>query len=215
MSTRNVIIERLFTGKNFNDCLQKMEPAHLRDDLKMEVALVVCEWPDEKVVGLHKRGELDYFVVRVILNQIQSKTSPFFKKYRRICETYIEDTTNSFLGNGEGATIDRHYANISAQVNLADKQVEDQGERLIREQLEDYTLVEINNLYWYDAALIRLYLKHGTFRAIQDATKIPYISCYKNIQKSLETLRMKASMYEGNPVMERNELKYKPCRERK
>jgi hypothetical protein len=65
-------------------------------------------------------------------------------------------------------------------------------ERLIREELEDYTIEQIDSLYWYDAEMIKMYLKHGTYRAIMAETNIPYISCYKNIQKSLETLRQKA-----------------------
>ena len=81
--TRNQIIEDLFVGKNFNDCISKMEPSHLREDLKMEVISIVCEWPEEKVIKLYKDGVLDFFVVRVIINQVQSKKSPFFKKYRK------------------------------------------------------------------------------------------------------------------------------------
>lgn len=81
--TRNQIIENLFTGKNFCDCIAKMEPRHLQDDLKMEVISIVCEWPDEKILGLYERRELDFYVARVIINQIKSNTSPFAKKYRR------------------------------------------------------------------------------------------------------------------------------------
>jgi hypothetical protein len=46
--TRNQIIENLFTGTNFNDCICKMEPQHLQQDLKMEVISIVCEWPGRK-----------------------------------------------------------------------------------------------------------------------------------------------------------------------
>lgn len=81
--TREKIIEQLFTGKNFNDCLSKMEPDHLREDLRQEVALVVCEWPDEKVIGLWERKELEFYVVRVILNMIKSNSSKFYRMYRQ------------------------------------------------------------------------------------------------------------------------------------
>jgi hypothetical protein len=36
-----------------------MEPAHLRDDLKMEVIAIVLEWPDQKVIQLHEQGDLN------------------------------------------------------------------------------------------------------------------------------------------------------------
>jgi hypothetical protein len=37
------IIEQLYLSKNFNDCISKMQPIELQDDLKAEVILVVCE----------------------------------------------------------------------------------------------------------------------------------------------------------------------------
>jgi hypothetical protein len=37
---------------------------------------------DEKIISLNKDGALEFYVVRVILNQVKSKTSPFVRKYR-------------------------------------------------------------------------------------------------------------------------------------
>ena len=79
--TKNEVITNLYNSKNFNDCIGKMEPEYLREDLKSEVLSVVCEWSEEKVIGLHERKELDFYVVRVILNQIKSKTSNLFKGF--------------------------------------------------------------------------------------------------------------------------------------
>lgn len=162
--TKNQVIEALFTGKNFNECLSKMEPAHLRDDLKMEVIAIVCEWPDEKVLTLHRKGELEFFVVRVILNQIQSDTSPFYKKFR------IQTLQ---LTNME---IAEHYGF---------------EERQRKEALEDKVLLEIDNLHWYGAGLVKLYMQKGNYRALEVATGIPYISCYKTIQKSFKEIKSK------------------------
>jgi hypothetical protein len=179
--TRNQIIEGLFNGKNFNDCISKMEPAHLQDDLRMEVISIVCEWPEEKVVGLHLDNALEFYVVRVILNQVKSKTSPFVKKYRN--STYeIKETP---------------------QVN------ENTEERQLKEALEDFALEEIDKLYWYDAEMVRLYLKHGNFRAIEKETGIPFISCYKNIKKSLALLKTKAiEKAQANPLFSKEELRF-------
>ena len=82
MATKNQIIEELYRSKEFNDCIGKMEPEHLRDDLKAEVALILLETPDTKIAGLSEQGNLKFYAVRIILNLIQSKTSTFFKKYR-------------------------------------------------------------------------------------------------------------------------------------
>lgn len=145
-----------------------MEPDYLRDDLKQEVITIVCGWPDEKVLSLHSGRLLEFTVVRVILNQIQSNTSPFFKKYRQITKEITEMKDHPI------------------------EEINEIIERNEREVIEDIALAEIDNLYWYKAEMIKLYKKHGNYRAIEAETKIPYISCYKNIKQSFEELRQKA-----------------------
>lgn len=82
MASKNTIIEELYNSKNFNDCINKMEPDYLRDDLKAEVILVVCEMNDERLAEMYDTKKLIYFVVRIIMNMIKSKTSGFYRKYR-------------------------------------------------------------------------------------------------------------------------------------
>lgn len=182
---KNQIIEALFTGKNFNDVIRKMEPQHLQDDLRMEVIAIVCEWPEEKIVGLHQRKELDFFVVRVILNQIQSNSSPFYKKYRGHVQFFTEYGANTF---GDGNDINKHSQRIGAMVDATNVQ-EDIEARQIREDMEDKALEEIDNLYWYNANLLKLYGQHGSYRALQAATGIPYVSCYHTIRKSIKQVK--------------------------
>jgi hypothetical protein len=160
--TKNQIIEKLFTGKNFCDCISKMEPDHLREDLRMEVILVICELPAEKIHQLHSDKALEFYTVRVILNQIKSKTSPFAKKYRTVTQ---ELNTHDIADN------------IEAE------------ERELREWLEDMAIEEVDRLHWYNKGLIALYIKHGNFRAIETETGIPFGSCYKTIKKSLNQIK--------------------------
>jgi hypothetical protein len=217
--TKNQIIESLFTGKNFNDCITKMEPRHLQDDLKMEVISIVCEWPEEKVIGLYQRKELEFYVVRVILNQVKSNTSPFTRKYRQIKEQYDEAENggqNLDLRQTSFITTSRsEYIKNTICKNVAATQ-EEVRDREIKELLEQIALEEIDRLYWYDAEMLRLYMKLGTFRAIQEHTGIPFISCYKNIQKSLSTLKKKA-FEKAEPIFSKEELSFiqnnKPCRD--
>lgn len=80
---RREIIEQFYLSKNFNDCINKMDPPELRDDLREEVIMVICELPYEKLMQMHSRNELQFFAVRTILNMIKSDTSEFYRKYRR------------------------------------------------------------------------------------------------------------------------------------
>ena len=179
MIDKNSIVSELYSSREFCDCINKMEPAHLRDDLKSEIILILMETEESKLIGLHQRNELKYFTVRIILNQIQSKSSPFYKKFRipvvELNGYEKEDDYNHF-------------------------------DREIKESLEDVALDEINNLHWYNAELLRLYVQLGNFRAIEKLTKIPFISCYKNIKHSLKILKLKAE--EAKPMFTKAEMSF-------
>lgn len=162
---KNEIVEQLFVSREFNDCINKMEPDHLRDDLRAEVALILLETDERKLVEIHKNGGLKFYTVRIIMNLIQSKTSMFYKLYRQ----QVAEITDRFIAGEE----------------------QDFKARAEKEQIEDKAIKEIDNLYWYNEKMIRLYMQYGNYRAIEQVTKIPYSSAYKTIQKSFEEIKQK------------------------
>lgn len=160
------IIETLFLSKNFNDCLSKINPKHLIDDLRQDVILRICELPDEKIQHLHETKTLEFYTVRVILNTINNPNSKFYKDFR---------STSVDIELSECAEFDTFK------------------ERWIKEVKEDKAINEIKNLYWYNKELVELYLKHGNYRAVHAETGIPFPSIYKTIQKSLKEIKCKVS----------------------
>lgn len=187
---KNEIVEQLFTSKEFNDCINKMEPDHLRDDLRAEVALILLETEERKLVEIHRSGGLKYYTARIIVNCIMSKTSPFYKKFRQYYTAI--DIQQDYSGNNyvsEIKRVSRALDKMSIDLQLTPD--EDHEEREAREELEDKAIKEIDNLYWYNGAMVKLYLKHGNYRAIEEETRIPYTSAYKTIQKSLTEIKQK------------------------
>lgn len=162
---KNEIVAELYQSKEFNDCINKMEPDHLRDDLKAEVTLILLETEEKKLMEIHAAGALKFYTVRIILNLIQSKTSLFYKRYRQ----HVAELTDRFMADEE----------------------QDFEERATREDMEEQVMKEVDNLYWYNAGIIKLYLKHGNYRAIEHDTGIPYSSAYKTIQKSFQEIKQK------------------------
>lgn len=165
MIRKNDIVADLFQSKEFNDCIGKMEPAHLRDDLKSEVMLILLETEERKLLDIHSKGGLKFYTVRIIINLIQSKTSGFYKRYRQ----QMAELTDRFL------------ADDSTDIE----------ERAAWEAIEEKALSEIDNLYWYNGGMVKLYMQHGNYRAIEKDTGIPYSSAYKTIQKSFEEIKQK------------------------
>lgn len=164
MATKNEIIEELYRSKEFNDCIGKMEPEHLRDDLRAEVVLILLETEEQRLLAIHMAGALKYYTVRIIINLIQSKTSRFYKLYRQ------------------------QLNEINDRIAYEETDIE---ERAAREDIEERALREIDNLYWYNSGIVKLYMKLGNFRAIEKDTGIPYASAYKTVKKSFNEIKQK------------------------
>lgn len=166
LDVRNKIIADLFTSKEFNDCIHKMQPVELQDDLRAEVALILCEHGD-KVISIHNSGPmaLKFYTVRIILNLIQSKTSPFYKKYRQpICE----------------------FSDTHERPDISE---EEHDKRLLYELKEEKVLKIVDEMFWYDREMLRLYMELGNYRQMQKATSIPWASCYDTIQSVYAKIR--------------------------
>lgn len=191
--TKNQIIKQLYESVNFNSCINKMEPGHLRADLKAEVVLILLETPAEKIIQMNSTGQLPYYAVRIIINQIQSNSSPFAKMYRKTVTSYVSD-------------IDEH-ADLKLEYIKQNPVTEDQEtlqERETREQWEDrikdLTFSEINKLYWYDRDMILLYQKLGSFREIERRTRIPSTSCYDTIKKAMNIIKSNVTNTDNIPA---------------
>ncbi len=153
----------------------------MREDLRQEVMIALLEKDEQFIVDVHARKELAFYTVRVILNLAKSNTSPFYKKYRLMHQEFIE----------------------GIKPDLA-VMPEDIADREVQEAIEDFTIEQINSLYWYDQELVRLYMKLGNFRALEKDTGIPFISCYKNVKKSIALLKSKVTG-ENKPLFNKEE----------
>lgn len=150
-----------------------MDPVELQEDLKSEVSLILLETDEEKIKGLHERNELKFFAVRIILNLVKSNTSRFYKDFRK---------NNIFLsGRQVGTDFNKKYEQVY--------HIDEIKERYELESLKDLAISEIQNLTWYEQEIVKLYIKLGNYRAIEDDTGIPWESCYKTIQKSLAKIK--------------------------
>lgn len=190
-----------------------MQPDHLRDDLKQEVILIICELPEERLQMLVQENRLIIFTARIILNLIKSNTSPFYKKYRQLHNEFIEDYGDVALyqerKEGDFFRVLGVKHNSKA-VELAEADDSEQQDREIKELIEDMAIEEIASwenhpTLWYAYTLIQLYKQHGNFRAIQDETGIPFSSCYKTIKKSFNDIK---ETVQNKPVFSKEELRF-------
>jgi len=81
--TKNDIIQSLYTDKDIDNAIKKMQPIELQDDLRQEMFMVLCEMDEAKFMNMHTNGFIKFYLVRTMLSMIKSDRSTFFNKFRR------------------------------------------------------------------------------------------------------------------------------------
>lgn len=71
MPTKNDIITELYLSENFSSLIKKIKPAHIRDDIRSEVMLLLLSKSDNFVLDLHSRGKLQCYVNKTTMNMVK------------------------------------------------------------------------------------------------------------------------------------------------
>ena len=82
--TKEGVVEYIARSKLIQECILIVTGGVWRseyDDLTSDILLELLD--QEKIVGLYQRGQLRYYVMRIVRNNIQSNTSRFYYRYRR------------------------------------------------------------------------------------------------------------------------------------
>lgn len=78
------IIEELFIKGKFKQLLSPFQVTQdNKDDFEMDLMIILLEMDEEKIVTLYNKKQLDYYILRIIKNNICSTTSQFWYKYGR------------------------------------------------------------------------------------------------------------------------------------
>jgi DNA-directed RNA polymerase specialized sigma24 family protein len=166
-------IAQLFTDKKFNDFLTKVSSPSLLEDLKQEVMLILLEYDRTKLQAIWDKPKslggisgLRYFAIRIALNQYRSSTSPFYKKFKRDAQEYIDD-------------------------NMAVEDIEliDDDELSLLDSIVSFYEGYKPNLYWFDAEIFELYLELGSYRAVSEQVNIPQRTIGTTCKKVKDKLR--------------------------
>lgn len=65
------------------------------EDLEQEIYMILLEYNRDKIVEMYQNKQLRFFIVGVVQRQYNSKTSPFYKKYKKYYSIVDENTINS------------------------------------------------------------------------------------------------------------------------
>ena len=77
------IIEHIYQDQEVNKLINKLDPAELREDLRQEFAIILLDYPCEKLLEVHDAGKLTFFAIRILLNMATGTNGYFYRTYRR------------------------------------------------------------------------------------------------------------------------------------
>lgn len=169
---RDKILTDLFRSQDLANCIAKMDHRHLHDELKSELFVVLSALPYEKIIGMKERNELNFYIFATIRNMVNSGTSKFHKEFR-------QSGLNCYT--------------VDYQGQEASEPIDTLAERLRREQQSEDEVRQmhtvIDEMYWYDKAIIKLYLEHQSIRKVAKKLDIPPSSIKSTLDRCKEIIR--------------------------
>lgn len=73
----------------------------MKDDLAQEIYLILLEYDHDKLQEMINNNQIKFFISRIITNQYNSKTSIFYKKYKKPLINKLK-TIDEILEDEEG-----------------------------------------------------------------------------------------------------------------
>ena len=133
------------------------------EDLLHETIIALYNSDQEKIKTIIEKKQLTFYIVRIMLNQYQSNTSPYHKKYRK---QYNEKQLKEFyIYTKEPLTKDKL------------KEFEDKEKRL------QWIDEKLKGLGWFDVSVFKLYYKEKfSLNSMSRATKINRSTLGKSIR---------------------------------
>lgn len=91
------IIEELYREKVIRNIITNMNVFEGDiDDLEQEVYTILLEYDVNKIIEMYHKKQLKFFIVGIVTRQYFSKTSPFYKKYKKyysLVDSNVDETS--------------------------------------------------------------------------------------------------------------------------
>jgi hypothetical protein len=155
MAKRNAIISELFVSDWYNEALKTIVHPFDIDDLNQEVMVVLLSKPEEDINRLYKSDYFRWYVVRVIMNIYRMPKSKFVTENNKYIS--MPDSVKAKLDSMSDSDFDAL--------------IEDN--RLHELKLQATNDV-IENLYWYDREIFKLWMANTNAKKIARDTMISH-----------------------------------------
>lgn len=102
---RKEIIEQIAKERVIENLMAKVcrgEQAFDLDDLAQDLYLDLMGKEEGKIIQMYEDNELDYYIYRMIINQVYSKTSPYYKRYKELRMLTDDKDNKGYLDKTDG-----------------------------------------------------------------------------------------------------------------
>lgn len=176
---RSKIIEDLYRCKEIAKAIKKMRPVEIQDDLRQEMFVSLCHLPDEKFWLLHENNALRFYLIRAMMNMINSTKAnqPFFKNFRSHAFNV------SYVESGIVAGEDSAQPDYLTELDQFD---------LVQQREEVFDRIDENRakLTWYESKLLDTYIDLGfNYKEVERQTMIPYMSVVRTIRRIKDKIK--------------------------
>lgn len=161
------------------------------EDLLSESLLIFLE--KSNVNEIVNTGGAMYYIVRIMLNNYHSNTSPFYRKYRSTEQLVDEDSRDGYkyLDKSERMVrgIKNEFFKYHEMVNIREEQP---NYDLEHDLLESDMMLHYEDLNWYHKELMDLhYVKGESISKISRGTGIPRSSIALDLKRAKSYIREK------------------------
>ena len=133
------------------------------EDLLHESIIALYNSNQNKIKDIIEKKQLTFYIVRIMMNQYQSNTSPYHKKYRRT--KHKEHLKDFYIYTKEPLTKEKM------------QEFEDNEKRL------QWIDEKLKGLSWFDVEVFRIYFREGfSLNKMQKETKINRSTLGKSIR---------------------------------
>ena len=163
MEKLNIYLEKSYT--NLLDISKRITSNRHPDyeDLLHETILALYNSDKEKIKYIIEQKKLTFYIVRIMMNQYHSNTSPYHKKYRK--QYNQKQLKDFYIYTKEPLTKEKM------------KQLEEQEDRL--QWIED----KLKHLSWFDVEVFKIYYRENySLNTMSKATKINRSTLGKSIR---------------------------------
>lgn len=181
---QNEIISEYYTSKDIITFFKNIA-GEWWSELRQDVFLTICEYDSAKIIDMHERKCLKFFIVRIGLNQFRSKNSKFYYqnfKNQRISDNIIDD---ELIENSD------HILFANQLFELQDENAYNKIEAKIQA-----VETSISELRFFECEVLKLYLQLGTYKNVSIKTGIPIRTIANGVKNAINNVKLNLKNYE-------------------